>query len=294
MSTEGPLLYSSKDLLQRQIDTTNDNLRRARYDYFERHPESDLLVPRLGVFTSDPHFDKGTKFYINGLVNQADEFGCYLDIVGYDPNVSLDELVGMIKSPKNRIFDGGVLTLPLPGHLEETPSELFENRRLTIDAIPKILDVDGMRPDSPYKRPTPHGIRQIMNDIVETEQFGDYFSSGLRISVVGLGQVGLYLCALFEKDNLEVYRMPQDNINEKEIKRSNVVVCTARGVGVITPEHINKNECVLLMNAGKKEVHKGARQRASIYVSDSDIGQMAIAQIYANTIQSHIQTRLNV
>lgn len=134
--------------------------------------------------------DPASQSYIKGKKKDCERVGFEFLHFHYEEDVTFDELLHIINVLNNDdTVTGIIIQLPLPKHLDAD---------LLCQSIAPEKDVDGFRPDSPFKPCTPEGIVHILEHVM-----GDL--TGKHAVIIGRGKlVGKPLMQMLLDKNMTV------------------------------------------------------------------------------------------
>lgn len=134
--------------------------------------------------------DPASMSYIKGKKKDCERVGFAFSHYPFPEDVNLESIVYTINMLNNNDDVTGIIVqLPLPKHLD---AEAICN------CVAREKDVDGFRPDSPYKPCTPEGIVHILK-----KELGDL--TGLCAVIIGRGKlVGKPLQQMLLDENMTV------------------------------------------------------------------------------------------
>ena len=111
-----------------------------------KKPDPVLYVIQVGD-------NQASNSYIKGKKKDCEEIGIICKHIKVPENISEVELVSYIENLNTNNYDGLIVQLPLPKHID---------KNVIINAIPKEKDVDGFRKDSKFVPCTPLGIMKVL------------------------------------------------------------------------------------------------------------------------------------
>ena len=114
--------------------------------------------------------------YVRNKVKDAEEIGIKAEVVKFPEDVAqetIETALHQIICDTNNNPAGIIIQLPLPAHLDKD--------RLT-NMIPREMDVDGFRLDSPYYPCTPFGIVEYLREC-------DFPFAGANVVVIGRSEI---------------------------------------------------------------------------------------------------------
>lgn len=137
----------AKENMKKKILETGENL--------------NLIVIQVGSYPA-------SNAYINGKKKDCEEVGIDIEVKKFNEDVTLKQMEMFIKSEQEK-YDGVIVQLPLPGHLD--PEKIS-------NMIDPSKDVDGFRRDSLFDCCTPKGI-------IDWMEFNNIKIEGTEITVIG-------------------------------------------------------------------------------------------------------------
>lgn len=253
---------------------------------------SQGIIPTLvSILVGD---DPASVLYVNHKKKAAEEIGAELEIMRFEKEVEIEELIQKIGNLNNdpRVH-GIMIQLPLPGNLKDKTKAI-------IDTINPVKDVDGMRDDSPFFAPVVKAVLEIL-EFALTKAGEDIkpFGKKVNLAIVGShGFVGGKLIQVnFQKlfggalPGLTLHVAGQDVKDKEKLTQatitSDIIISATGSVNLITSDMIQKG-CVLIdVGAPKGDIVKEAYQKAG-FVSPvpGGVGPMTVACLLENLLLS--------
>ena len=241
-----------------------------------KKPDPVLYVIQVGD-------NQASNSYIKGKKKDCEEVGIICKHIKVPENISEVELVSYIENLNANNYDGLIVQLPLPKHID---------KNVIINAIPKEKDVDGFRKDSKFVPCTPLGIMKVL------ERFSVAGKDCLiinRSDIVGKPLVNL----LLDRDvTVTIAHSKTKNLKHK-IHNADIII-TAVGIpDFITKDmissdkifidvSINRGESGKLCGDISKDVERYKWKNTYITPVPNGIGLLTRAELLMNVTKSWI------
>lgn len=237
--------------------------------------------PKLAIFWVGENFD--SKKYVGAKEEAATKVGAKIEVFKFNDDVQENEISGKIVEATKADFDGVMIQLPLPSHL---------NRKQLISLVPEGKDVDGLRFCAGFESDFAPAVVAAIFKAIELSGVDIHPA---RIAVIGKGfLVGGPLERIFIQMNLnfEIYDKNTTGIGER--LRDKDIIISATGVaGLVKPEMIKDG--VVLIDAGVCEesgkiagdIDPACYGKALKYTPvPGGIGPMTVAMLMKNLVKS--------
>jgi len=252
---------------------------------------SELVrTPRLGIIYI------GSDSVIDNFIRYKETFGKDIGVAvethQFDELIETEEVVSFIRENNNK-FDGMIVQLPIPEHLD---------RRIILDAIPAKKDIDvlseeGLSLFSEGRNSTFPPVAGAISEIVKNH---DVDFRNKKIVLVGEGLlVGDPTKRWLEREGytFDLVNLETEKSQKKQLLLGADVIIS--GVGsphMITPDMIK--EGVVLIDAGTSEtgrklrgdIHPDCMLKSSLFTPvPGGVGPITIAVLYRNIISGIIE-----
>lgn len=190
--------------------------------------------------------DPASKLYVNLKKKAAGKIGIELIISKWKSDVNYGNLIKEIKNlNKDKNVHGIMVQLPLP----------LKIRRHTLDIINSIQsnkDVDGLRKDSPYLRPTSKAVLQI----IEVARLR-LASARQAKTICVIGKGGMVGSALLEKIKDTDYKLMENS------KDADILVSATGSPNLVKANMVKDGAVVIDVGSPKGDVDSSAGAKAS-------------------------------
>ena len=165
-------------------------------------------APRLAIIQVGDV--EASNRYVRNKKKDCEEVGIECSVYHCLPSITNEQLIENIQNIAHR-YDGIIVQLPLPGHLDA---------KLILEAIPPTKDVDGFRTDSPFAPATPTGIMYYLRHC-------NFEFDGANVVVIGRSEiVGKPMAKLLTDANATVTLCHSHTKNlHMHIDHADLVVC---------------------------------------------------------------------
>ena len=229
--------------------------------------------------------NSASESYIKGKKKDCEDVGIVCKLVHLHESISENDLIDLIRDiTKNEEYDGIIVQLPLPSHID---------KKHIIDVIPKEKDVDGFRKDSDFIPCTPAGIMKVLD---EFNIAGKDCLIINRSDIVGRPLVNL----LLDKDVTVTIAHSKTKDLHTKIKNADIVI-TAVGISnfittnmisndkIFIDVSINRNEDGKLCGDIAKETYNYLYRNSYITPVPNGIGLLTRAMLLQNTFDSYMK-----
>lgn len=229
--------------------------------------------------------NSASESYIKGKKKDCEDVGIVCKLVHLHESISENDLIDLIRDiTKNEEYDGIIVQLPLPKHI---------NKNHIIDVIPKDKDVDGFGKNSDYIPCTPAGIMKVLDKF---DIAGKDCLIINRSDIVGRPLVNL----LLDKDVTVTVAHSKTKDLITKIKNSDIVI-TAVGIPnfittsmisnnkIFIDVSINRNEENKLCGDIEKEIYNYLYRNSYITPVPNGIGLLTRAMLLQNTFDSYMR-----
>ena len=220
----------------------------------------------------------------------AKRLGVNVALEHFPDDISQQELEQEISNICSEGFDGVVVQLPLPNHL---------NAQEILDCVPANLDCDvlGAQAKQLFAASGLGKIPPVARAVSEILDFYDVSLSDKNVLIVGNGKlVGQPIGQLFHNRGISFHVIDKDtqqNIKESELKSADVIISGTGSPHSIHPELIK--EGVILIDAGTSEqsgklvgdIDPACAEIASLTTPvPGGVGPVTVACLFANLIEN--------
>ena len=229
--------------------------------------------------------NSASESYIKGKKKDCEDVGIVCKLVHLHESISENDLIDLIGDiTKNEEYDGIIVQLPLPKHI---------NKNHIIDVIPKDKDVDGFGKNSDYIPCTPAGIMKVLDKFDITGKDCLIIN---RSDIVGRPLVNL----LLDKDATVTIAHSKTKDLHTKIKNADIVI-TAVGIPnfittnmisnnkIFVDVSINRNEDGKLCGDIAKETYNYLYRNSYITPVPNGIGLLTRAMLLQNTFDSYMK-----
>lgn len=134
-----------------------------------------------------------SQSYIRGKKKDCEAVGFRFTEIHFDEADTVDIQLAIKRAAMVKEVTGIIVQLPLPENI---------NKKLIQETIPRELDVDGFRDDSPFKPCTPEAVIYILKDLYGNDL------SGLTAMLIGRGElIGKPLLPMLIAENMSVFQV---------------------------------------------------------------------------------------
>lgn len=178
----------------------------------------------------------------------AKRLGVHVAVERFSQDINQQQLQDEVTKICDEGFDGVVIQLPLPSHLDE---------QAVLDCVPVELDVDvlGTRAKEMYARGDSQIIPPVARAVWEILDFYKLDLVGKNIVVIGNGKlVGQPVVTMFGLKKVSVVVVDKNTLESEKvnlIKNADIIVSGIGASASITPEMIKDG--VVLIDAGTSE-----------------------------------------
>lgn len=221
---------------------------------YARHVEDELFhkIAKSGIkpvmATILVGSDPASKLYVGLKQKAAVRVGAEMDIYEYPESISKEELIAKIKGlVDDKTIKGIMVQLPLPKNLRVFTSEI-------INTIPKDLDVDGLREDSPFVPATARAVLSILGEARKHKRLG---ADSFVVVVGAKGFIGSQISRALSDSGFEVGEVTRKMAPElfsRETKSADVLISVTGQPGLIGAEHVKKGAVVIDVGSPKGDV----------------------------------------
>ncbi len=229
--------------------------------------------------------NSASESYIKGKKKDCEDVGIVCKLVHLHESISENDLIDLIRDiTKNEEYDGIIVQLPLPKHI---------NKNHIIDVIPKDKDVDGFGKNSDYIPCTPAGIMKVLDKFDITGKDCLIIN---RSDIVGRPLVNL----LLDKDATVTIAHSKTKELDTKIKNADIII-TAVGIPnfittnmisndkIFIDVSINRNEDGKLCGDIAKETYNYLYRNSYITPVPNGIGLLTRAMLLQNTFDSYMK-----
>ncbi len=236
---------------------------------------------KIGIFYA------GINPVIESFISRKQKFGAdvgvMVEVVRFPEEVSKEELISSIISSGEK-FDGVIVQLPLPAHLD---------KQKILDAVPITKDIDVLSTESVEAMFNRRVMR--LSPVVGAidEIFREYKVDlrGKDILIIGMGAlVGKPVSLWLQREGFVPQMADKDTVNMTELISSADVIISGAGVpGLLKKDMIKPG--VVLIDAGastdgglvRGDIDPGCAEVASLYSGvPGGVGPITVAKIFQN------------
>lgn len=223
--------------------------------------------------------------FVNLKKNFGKDVGIPVQVFRFEKNITEKDLAKNVKKICKE-FDGVVIQLPLPSHID---------KKTILNIVPKGKDIDILsdKKYAEFKKGDMSRLPPVAGAIFEILSFYDIDLENKKVAVVGDGVlVGRPTFDLFVLMGLNPILVNKETKNSKDIiKSADVLVCGVGSPSFIKNSHI-KND-VILFDAGSSseggvvvgDISKDCIKKASIFSAvPGGIGPITIAILFRNLL----------
>lgn len=179
--------------------------------------------------------DVGSDSYVKGKVKDAEEVGIKAVVYQFDESIEEDALAIEVKKiAANDEYDGMIVQLPLPKHIDE---------KRIVSLVPIEKDIDGFLPDSGFIPCTPKGIVDYLG-------YNGYEFKGKNALVIGRSMiVGKPLAKLLLSKDMNVTVIHSKTTNEDKafyIKHADLIAAATGKPGLLDFSYEYKKDAVIV------------------------------------------------
>lgn len=236
-----------------------------------------------------------SESYVKGKIKACEKAGISAEIFKYDESISSYELLQEVKRFNKSKFDGFIVQLPLPYHIDKDS---------IINEISAYKDIDGFHPINFGKmslgqksmRPaTAYGIIKLLEHYnIETK--------GKHVVVVGRSNIVGKPISIMLGNDFNIGRAtvtscdintPKSLLNE-QCQKADIVIVAVGKPGLITADMIKKDAVVIDVGINRLENGKlvgdcdfeNISKKASVTPVPGGVGPMTITGLILNTIEA--------
>lgn len=253
----------------------------------------ESLHPNLAIILAGPN--PASRIYVNNKLKRAKEIGIEATLYEFTQFQKLECLNKIDELNKDDNVSGIIVQQPM---FEGWNSDEF------VSAVDSKKDVDGFKPDSPFKPATALAIWEMLTAFATHEDFSSTgeFLKGKKITILGRGKTaGKPIRELLTEKGFESELIHSKTENSDEIIRNSDVVISATGKkNIINGSNIKQGSYVIGVGVNRDEKgniigdidEEKVSQIAKLYCSTlGGIGPLTIACLLRNVINAAVQYR---
>jgi len=276
------ILSETKDRIKLHIDKSEESL-----GYVIKKPNMAIII--VGS-------NQASETYVKAKMRACDSAGIDSYLIRFDDNVTNYDLLSEVRKLNNSHFDGFIVQLPLPDHI---------NTDEIINEISPDKDIDGFHPFNfgkmsiglPSMRPaTPYGILKLL-------QYYQIETKGKKVVVIGRSNLVGKPISIMLGNDFEIGRAtvtscdvntPKELLN-KETKEADIVIVAVGKRNILTEDMIKEGVVVIDVGINRDEYGKlvgdvdfeNVSKKASwITPVPGGVGPMTITGLILNTYES--------
>ncbi len=226
--------------------------------------------------------DPASKLYVGLKQKAAARVGAQMDIYEYPEAISKEELERKIEDlAADATLHGIMIQLPLPKSLRVFTSEI-------INKIPKHLDVDGLREDSPF---VPATARAVMSILEEAGKRRKISKDSYFVVVGARGVIGSQIVKVLSDSGYEVgeviHKMTPD-VFIKETQAADVLISATGRPGIIRGQHIKKGAIVIDVGSPRGDVDFDEVVKLASFITPvpGGVGPVTVVSLLENLVES--------
>jgi len=273
---------------------TSDKILTGVKDEIERLKTDKINQPSMAILLVGTN--PASESYIRAKTRSCKKSGIKSNVFRYDDGISSEDLLMQIESLNKSSYDGYIVQLPLPDHI---------NKDLIINAISDDKDIDGFTPSNfgkmalgqeSFRPATAYGITKLIESY-------DIETNGKHVVVVGRSNiVGKPISIMLGNDfGIGRATVTSCDINTpkallmEETKKADIVIVAVGKPNLLTSEMIKEGCVVIDVGINRLESGKlvgdcdfeGLSKKASwITPVPGGVGPMTIAGLILNTMKS--------
>ena len=258
--------------------------------------EHDLMFKkngrRAGLVVIIVGDDKASRVYVKNKRMTCEKVGFFTETIDFSSNISEEDLLKEIeKLNKDTRFDGILVQLPLPKHIDELK---------VLNTISPDKDVDGFHfnnigkmvvgDDTGFLSCTPYGIMQLLDEYNINVEGKDVVIVG-RSNIVGKPMA---LLLIQKRATVQVCNTRTKDMREK-LKNADIVIAAAGVPNLIGLDDVKKGAIVIDVGINRVDgklcgdVNFEEIKNIASYITPvpGGVGPMTIASLMKNTLKSY-------
>ena len=258
--------------------------------------EHDLMFKkngrRAGLVVIIVGDDKASRVYVKNKRMTCEKVGFFTETIDFSSNISEEELLKEIeKLNKDTRFDGILVQLPLPKHIDELK---------ILNTISPDKDVDGFHfnnigkmvvgDNTGFLSCTPYGIMQLLDEYNIDVEGKDVVIVG-RSNIVGKPMA---LLLIQKRATVQVCNTRTKDMREK-LKNADIVIAAAGVPNLIGLDDVKKGAIVIDVGINRVDgklcgdVNFEEIKNIASYITPvpGGVGPMTIASLMKNTLKSY-------
>jgi methylenetetrahydrofolate dehydrogenase (NADP+)/methenyltetrahydrofolate cyclohydrolase len=239
------------------------------------------IIPHLNVILVGN--SPASKIYTSLIDREAKRIGVKTSILNLKtPNKK--ELLSLIhKMNEDKLVNGILIQMPLPDNFTKKDSEEI------INELSLKKDIDGLRKESLFSRPTSKAILEII-ELAQRLISPFLRKKATKVVLVGAtGTVGQFLASELKKRNFDLIECNSKTINLKDkTLKADILISATGKPKLITEGMIKRGAIILDVGSPKQEVNFESVSRIASFITPvpGGIGPVTIACLLENLIQS--------
>ena len=258
--------------------------------------EHDLMFKkngrRAGLVVIIVGDDKASRVYVKNKRMTCEKVGFFTETIDFSSNISEEELLKEIeKLNKDTRFDGILVQLPLPKHIDELK---------VLNTISPDKDVDGFHfnnigkmvvgDNTGFLSCTPYGVMQLLDEYNIDVEGKDVVIVG-RSNIVGKPMA---LLLIQKRATVQVCNTRTKDMREK-LKNADIVIAAAGVPNLIGLDDVKKGAIVIDVGINRVDgklcgdVNFEEIKNIASYITPvpGGVGPMTIASLMKNTLKSY-------
>ena len=260
----------------------------------KKHLGYNLSRPRIAIVMVG--HNAASESYVRGKIKACDKAEINHKIIRFEETISTFDLISEIKILNKSHFDGFIVQLPLPDHIDPKP---------IINEISAYKDIDGFHPlnfgkmalgQKSMRPATAYGILKLL-------EYYDITTKSQHVVVIGRSNIVGKPIAIMLGNDFEVGRStvtscdintPKELLKE-ESKKADIVIIAVGQPGFLTPDMIKEGAVVIDVGINRLETGKlvgdcdfEALSKKAGYLTPvpGGVGPMTIAGLILNTFEA--------
>jgi methylenetetrahydrofolate dehydrogenase (NADP+)/methenyltetrahydrofolate cyclohydrolase len=276
------ILSETNGRIERHIETGKETI-----GYTLKRPAMAIII--VG---SNP----ASETYVRAKMKACEKSGIYSKLIRFDENITAYDLLTEVKQLNKSHFDGFIVQLPLPSHIDSDG---------IINEISAYKDIDGFHPlnfgkmsigQKAMRPATPYGILKLL-------QYYQIETRGKKVVVIGRSNlVGKPISVMLGND-FEIGRAtvtscdintPKELLDE-ETRRADIVIVAVGKRNILTEDMIKEGAVVIDVGINRDEDGKlvgdvdfenVSKKAGWITPVPGGVGPMTVAGLILNTYES--------
>lgn len=260
----------------------------------QKHLGYDLSRPSIAIVMVG--HNAASESYVRGKVKACDKADINHKIIRFEEDISTFELISEVKKLNKSHFDGFIVQLPLPAHIESKP---------IINEISAYKDIDGFHPLNFGKMALGHKSMRPATayGILKLLQYYDIPTNSQHVVVIGRSNIVGKPISIMLGNDFEIGRStvtscdvhtPRELLVE-ESKKADIVIVAVGQPGFLSADMIKEGAVVIDVGINRLESGKlvgdcdfdSVSQKAGYLTPvPGGVGPMTIAGLILNTFEA--------